>query len=196
MSGSKRSQLRERRVRVHAAVAHVLEEAGGNLDELLGKITVDAHGDDEELWALRQAFEDSVTLPADGFVIGEPVSVIEIDYDGNERRGLTARCRREDGSEHVVAASEVMLPQSTRGARHLAAYRKWLGLEPYPSETPGPTHRKRQHKATAEDLDLSRSVELIPLSVKERAAHCRLLGSDRRITLRASRLWDVVPARS
>src|SRR5262249_40040798 len=30
---AQRSQLRERRVRVHAAVAHALEEAGGNLDE-------------------------------------------------------------------------------------------------------------------------------------------------------------------
>ena len=169
------------------------DRSPADLDHLIEEITVDAYNDDEKLWAFRQAFEDNVALPLDGFVIGEPVSVIEIDYDGNERRGLAARCRREDGSEHVVAASEVMLPQSSRGARHLAAYRKWLGLEPYPSETPGRTLRKRQHKATAEDLDLSRSVELIALSVKERAAHCRLLGSDRRITLRASRLWDVVP---
>lgn len=68
------------------------------LDELIEEITVDAYGDDEKLWAFRQAFEDDVTLPADGFVIGEPVSVFEIDYDGNERRGLTARCRREGGT--------------------------------------------------------------------------------------------------
>jgi len=40
-------------------------------------------------------------LPADAFVVGEPVTVLEIDYDGNERRGLTVRCRREDGSEDV-----------------------------------------------------------------------------------------------
>src|SRR5213593_1937417 len=140
-----------------------------DLDELIGRITADAYGNDEKLWAFRQAFEDEVTLPSDGFVIGEPVSVTDIDYDGNERCGLTARCRREDGSEHVVAASEVVLPPSSRGSRHLAAYRKWLGLEPYPAETPGPARRKRQHKATAEDLDLSGSVELIALSVKERA---------------------------
>src|SRR5882724_13159620 len=105
------------------------------LDALIYEVIVDANGEDEQFWAFRQAFEDALSLPADGFVIGEPVSVIEIDYDGNERRGLTARCRREDGSEHVVAASDVVLPPSSRGARHLAAYRKWLGLEPYPSET-------------------------------------------------------------
>jgi len=72
------------------------------LDEMIEEITVDAYGDAEKFWAFRQTFEDNVDLPADGFVIGEPVSVIEFDYDGNERRGLTARCRRDDGSEHGV----------------------------------------------------------------------------------------------
>jgi tetratricopeptide (TPR) repeat protein len=164
-----------------------------DLDELIGKITVDAYGDDEGLWAFRQAFEDDVTLPSDGFVIGEPLSVTEIEYDGNERRGLTARCRREDGSEHVVTASDVVFPRGSSGARHIAAYRKWLGLDPYPPDTSGTTRHKRQHKATPADVDMSGPVELIALSVKERAARCRLLGSDRAITLRASRLWDVVP---
>ena len=171
---------------------------GGNkdhavLDEMIDEITVDAYGDDEKFWAFRQAFEDKVDLPVDGFVIGEPVSVVEVDYDGNERRGLTATCRREDGSEHVVSVSEVVFPQASVAARHVAAYRKWLNLDPYPTEGRAPPRHKRQHKATADDLDLGRPVELVALSVKERAARCRLLGSDRAITLRASRLWDVVP---
>mgnify|MGYP003561695381 CR=1 FL=1 len=33
------------------------------LDSLVAEITVDAYGDDEQLWAFRQAFEDDVTLP-------------------------------------------------------------------------------------------------------------------------------------
>ena len=143
------------------------------LDKLIEEITVDAYGDDEKLWAFRQAFEDDVTLPADGFVIGEPVSVVEIDYDGNERRGLTAKCHREDGSEHVVAASDVVFPQGSSGARYVAAYRKWLGLETCSLGAPAPSRRKRQHKATADDLDLSGPVELVALSVKERAAWSR-----------------------
>lgn len=161
------------------------------LEELIDEITVDAYGDDEMLWAFRQAFEDNVDLPSDGFVIGEPVSVIEFVYDGNERRGLTALCRREDGSEHAVAAADIVLPKRSKGARYVAAYRKWLGLDPFPPETSAP--RKRQHKATADDLDLSRPVELVALSVKATAARCRLWGSDRVVTLRASGLWDVVP---
>src|SRR5258705_9516352 len=70
---------------------------------------------------------------------------------------------------------------------------KLAELDPYPPETSGTTRRKRQNKATAEDLDPSGPVELIVLSVKERAARCRLLGSEHAITLRASGLWDLVP---
>ena len=169
------------------------DPGAANLDQLIEEITVDTHGDDEQLWAFRQAFEDSISVPCDGFVIGEPVSVVAFEYDGNERRGLTARCRRDDGSEHVVAAPEVVLPARTSAARLLAAYRKWLGLEPFPREAAPPSRRKRQHKVTAADLDLSGPAELVVLSIKETAARCRLLGSDRVITLRASRHWDVVP---
>lgn len=81
------------------------------LDALIEEITLDAYGEDEQLWAFRQAFEDNVAVPCDGFVIGEPVSVIEFDYDGNERRGLTAKCRRADGFEHVMAAAPCRVPQ-------------------------------------------------------------------------------------
>ncbi len=169
------------------------KDDAATLDGLMDEILTDAYGEDEQIWAFRQAFEDDVDLPADAFVIGEPVLVVEIDYDGNERRGLTAKCRREDGHEHVVAASDVVFASGTSGARHVAAYRKWLGLDSYPVEVQAPPRRKRQHKATADDLDLSGPVELVALSVKERAARCRLLGSDRVITLRASRLWNVAP---
>lgn len=163
------------------------------LDEMIAEITVDAYGDNEQIWAFRQAFEDDVALPADGFVIGEPVSVIAVNYDGNERLGLTARCRREDGSEYVVAVSDVVLPQASAGAHYIAAYRRWLNIDPCPVETKKPSRRRRQHKATGDDIDLSKPVELVALAVKERAVRCRLLGSDRVITLRASRLWEVVP---
>lgn len=98
------------------------------VSRLLDEMLTDAYGDDEQLWALRQAFEDNVRLPADAFMIGEPIEVVEVDYDGNTRRGLTARCRRQDGGEHVGAASEIAFPEGSEGARHVAAYRKWLRL--------------------------------------------------------------------
>lgn len=162
------------------------------LDKMIAEITIDAYGDDEQLWAFLQAIED-IELPADGFVIGVPVSVIAVDYDGNERRGLTAKCHCEDGSEHVVAVSEVVFPQASAGARHIAAYRRWLNLDPYPAEIQKISRRKRHQKVITDDLDLSKPVELVALALKERAARCRLLGSYRVITLRAGRLWEAVP---
>jgi len=54
-------------------------------DELLDGILTDAFGDDEQLWAIHQAFEDHVPMPADAVVVGEPVEVLETDYDGNGR---------------------------------------------------------------------------------------------------------------
>ncbi|MBN2241938.1 MAG: cytoplasmic protein [Acidobacteria bacterium] len=163
------------------------------LDRLIEEITVDADGDDERLRAFRQAFEDEVALPADGFVIGEPVSIIAVDYGGNERRGLTAKCRREDGSEYVIAAADVVLPQSSAGARCIAAYRRWLNLDPYPAEIGDPSRPRRQHKAEENDIDLSKPVELVVLAVKKRGARCRLPGIERIITLRAGRLWTAAP---
>jgi hypothetical protein len=41
-----------------------------DLERLIAEITVDAHGDDEQLWAFQQAFQDKVSVPCDGFVIG------------------------------------------------------------------------------------------------------------------------------
>jgi len=80
------------------------------LDALIDEIIVDAYGGDEQLWAFRQVFEDELALPKEAFVIGEAVTVLTFDYDGNERRGLTARCRREDGTEYQVAACDLFFP--------------------------------------------------------------------------------------
>ena len=47
-----------------------------DLDRLIEEIVVDAYDDNEQLWAFCQAFEVEVPMPADAFVIGEPVSVV------------------------------------------------------------------------------------------------------------------------
>ena len=57
--------------------------------------------------AFRQAFEDNVPLPANAFVIGEPVSVVGIDNDGHTRCGLVAKCRRADASQHSREARSI-----------------------------------------------------------------------------------------
>ncbi len=155
--------------------------------------SIDAGANDERLRAFRQAFADHVGLPTGASVIDEPVTVVEVVYDGNTRRGLTARCRTGHGSEHVVALADVRFPEGSKAARHVASYRVWLGLETAPG-APTPLSHGRARPAGAEgNIDLSRPVELVVLSVKERAARCRLLGTGGTITLRSSGLWEAVP---
>jgi len=167
-------------------------QESSELDRLIDEIIVDAYGDNEQLWAFRQAFEDNVAMPAEAFVVGEPVTVMTMDYDGNERRGLTARCRRERSSEQVIAACDLIFPEGSAAARYMAAYRMWLGIEPPPPVSLSVTGRRPQ-KATEGDIDMTREVELIAVAVKGNAVSCRIAGKERVITLRPSGLWDVAP---
>ena len=102
----------------------------GSLNDLIDELTAEAGSNDEQIWNFQQALKKHIWLPCEGFVIGEPVSVIAFEYDGNQRRAVTATCRRADGREYNVAASEVVIPPSLPGADCLAAYRQWMGLPP------------------------------------------------------------------
>jgi len=158
-------------------------------DLLLDEILTDAYGEDEQLWAMAGAFGEAMELPVDGFVIGQPVSVLAIAYEGQPLRGLVARCRDERAAEHEIALADVAFGEGTPAALLAAAYRRWMGLEPL---TAVPSAMRR-HKAEPEDVEPGRPVELVVLGVKERAARCRLLGADRVLTLRAKGLWELVP---
>lgn len=169
------------------------QDRSPDVDSLLEEIVTDAGGDDEQLWALHRAISDAIELPVDVRVVGEPMSLIAVDYEGNARRGLVATCRRDDSSEHRVAFADVQLSAVSPGYPYLAAYRKWLGVEPITSEPAVSARaRPRRHKASEDDIDLSKPVDLVVLAVKERAARCRLLGTERAITLRAGSLHRVV----
>lgn len=52
---------------------------------------------------------------------------------------------------------------------------------------------KERIEDTAIATNLITPVELVVLSVKQKAARCRLRETGQAVTLRASRLWDVVP---
>lgn len=168
-------------------------ETFARLDELVKTITAAGRSPHEQLCGFRQALTEHVVVPCAAFVVGEPVSLIGFGYEGNVRRGLTARCRRADGAEYEVAAADVILSPGISGGRYLAAYRRWLGLEAGSSDIPSRRHPLRQHKVASIDISLDSPIELFVLSVKNVAARCRLLGSDQAITLRVARLWDLVP---
>jgi hypothetical protein len=79
-----------------------------DLDRLIEETITDAYGDDEQLWAFHSALEDGIELPCDAFIIGEPVSVVTFDYDGNLRRGLVARGGRSRWSRSCQAATQTI----------------------------------------------------------------------------------------
>ena len=96
------------------------------IDDLIAEVTVDAYGDDEQLSSFECAFEELDVLP-DASVVGEVVEVLHIWYDGDERRGLIARCRR-NGQEYPLSLLDLAFPGDSEAARLVAAYRRWLGL--------------------------------------------------------------------
>jgi hypothetical protein len=158
------------------------------LDDLVDGIVVDAYNDDEQLSAFDTVIGDEVTLPADASVVGQPVTVIKIAYDGNERRGLTAQCRREDGSEYTVAACDLVFPEGSKGSDYIAAYRRWLGIDPYPTVS-----SRKKPKAKKEDLVVGKKADLVALAIRGKAVSCRIPGTDRVLTFRPAGFFDGVP---
>ena len=109
------------------AAADAMSWDNQEIDDLIAEVTVDAYGDDEQLSSFEYAFEELDVLP-DATVIGEVVEVLHIWYDGDERRGLIARCRR-NGQEYPLSLLDLAFPGDSEAARLVAAYRRWLGLD-------------------------------------------------------------------
>lgn len=164
--------------------------SAAEFDDLIEEITLDANGKDEQLWAFRQAFEDDIAVPCEASVIGQPVRIAKFDYDGNDRRGLTATCRSADGTKHIVAASEVLMPLETQGGLYLAAYRQWMGLSPVSSGA-RTVASKKTISATA--AALNSAFEVAVLSIEKKGAYCRRLDGGQRLIFSGSRVRELVP---
>jgi len=151
-----------------------------------------ANTDDQQLRALEAAANREVALPADAFVIGEPITATAITYSGHPRAGLTLRGVRGDRPLRV-ALSDVAFPPGSDGARFVALYREWLGFDERPSDpelhSAMPAAR---HKIASDDLTVGSPVELIVLACTSNALRCRLRGTAREVTLRIA-VRDEVP---
>ncbi len=109
--------------------------AGQSLEQLIEEVLVDAYDVYEQLGAFCQVFEDVVTVPSPASIVGVDVEVIGFDYSGDERRSIVVRCRRGAVSQDLCLA-DVRFPEDSDGGWLHAAYRSWLGLEPYPARPP------------------------------------------------------------
>lgn len=161
-----------------------------DLNQLIAELTLDAYGDDERLWSFHAGLEDRLTFPLDGHVVGHPVQVTRIDYNGNERRGLTARCLSL-GSVFEISLADVVFSPALEAYRLTAAYRKWLGLEPWPPVEHAVV--AKSHKATVDDIEVAEPVRLEILSATESNARCVVAGTEREVTWRSSDAWGRQP---
>ncbi|MCP2246358.1 plasmid pRiA4b ORF-3 family protein [Lentzea aerocolonigenes] len=107
------------------------EEGEPMLEKVIEMIVVDAYGEDEQLGSFRTVFEDAVEIPIKATVLGHQIEVLEFDYN-EPLRGVFAKCR-----EGEVSLVDVCFPPDTVAAWIHAAYRDFLGLEPFPA-TPRP----------------------------------------------------------
>jgi len=104
------------------------------VDRLVAVITVDCHNLAEEMSAFYETFAEAVPLPAIATAAGRSLQVLRFDID---ERGddLAARCR-DDGVIHDRRLIDLMFAPDTEAGWIHAAYRRCLGLVPYPAAFP------------------------------------------------------------
>ena len=97
-----------------------------SIPAMIERVTVDAYGDEGHVSFLC-AFEEEVDYPIAATLAGAPVSLREVDYDGEPSRGLIGTITN-DGGRHQIALIELRI-EAGHPNRLLAAYRRWLGLD-------------------------------------------------------------------
>jgi hypothetical protein len=105
------------------------------LAQLIDEITVDAYDTTEQLSGFLQVLQDEIGTPAAATVLGMDVEVTGFDPEGDERRGLVARCRYRGAAGTIALADVHFEPDFVAGWLH-AAYRTWLCLPPFPGRRP------------------------------------------------------------
>lgn len=106
------------------------------LHELIETVTVDAYEAEEQLTAFPTVFAEEVTLPCAARILDIDVEVVGFDVEGDDRRGVVARCRRGGGPPGVVALADVRFEPATVVAWLHAALWTWVGLEAFASRRP------------------------------------------------------------
>ena len=178
--------------------ASVSEELEAEARELMEEVLADAYGEDEQLWSFRQAFEDEVSYPVRGRVGGASLSVLDVDYEGDPRAGLVARCQWPDGSTFGQDVAEIAFSAKSQAARLVAAYRLWLG-KPAALSAPAKVKAKAKPKAKARLKDKTAKKAGESLDLERVRARFRSLRKDallelldRALTLLPSDQWPIL----
>jgi hypothetical protein len=101
------------------------------IDALLDEILADAYGAAEQLSSFELAFQESVRFPFAAQIVGIRVDVVNVEFDGDERHGLTALCKQDADKYRVSVQDLTPGPAPIETVQLLEAYRRWLGLPPF-----------------------------------------------------------------
>jgi hypothetical protein len=71
---------------------------------------------------------DQVSFPCTASLVGMPVVVTAVDFDGDERRGLVAAVERDRTSVTVCLLDLEVTGAEPTLARPVTAYQRWLGV--------------------------------------------------------------------
>ena len=134
-----------------------------DIDALIDEVTVDAYGADEQLWSFRQAFEDLARLPFRATIVGTEVAVTDIDFEGDERRGLVALCERA-GESYTVSLIDITPtgPLALETRQLIDAYRRWAGATPLHTAAVAPTRPWVYPRFGLADMHVDVPLELAP----------------------------------
>lgn len=105
-----------------------------DLDRLVTLMTVDAYDAYEQITAFQTVFEEEAVLPSAAAVVGISVLVTEVDIRANGTE-LTAHCQHQDVQQEI-SLTDLVFPPEAKAAWVHAAYRRYLGLEPFPAAIP------------------------------------------------------------
>lgn len=94
------------------------------MDALIEEVLVDAYGNGEQLGAFECAFAEA-GLPVSALVVGMTCGLDEVEFEGDERRGLVGVVNLDGRRERVSLLDVSITDESHEAARLLAAFRRW-----------------------------------------------------------------------
>lgn len=95
------------------------------VQDALEEATVDAHDEYEQHSGLLTAIQDDVEFPFPALVLGEPVTVVEMQWPEDDEFGLDLVIERHGEKHPVEARSVEFVPPFPKGHLFIAAYLDW-----------------------------------------------------------------------
>ena len=177
-----------------------------DIDIFLKNLLIDTINEDTQLTTLHEYIENTISFPCDVFVADEPMRLLGVQYDGNPRRGLIAKCARLPDSskatnaqdfgvtnQYLFSLADIQMPAEQQAYQCLELYCRWVGITPNSPNKAVESASGNSQDSERLDLDVTGPIDLIVLTRTERNARCRQPGDNRVVTLRSTDAYKLAP---